>query len=205
MTLDRMTDSQLADVAANIVALLGGTELDAIDTNVRADLVTAFGTLPAQLASQTAEATVREGEKLAAFSIKRSIRDEVLELTRRTRDALKAGRAPKEQFDLCNLPYKADPVQVYEAQDPTEMSAWGYSNGVNKGRFRGNNKPGRVVYEIWRRVGDDGGWEKHQLTKRQSFDDIGVVPGQHYTYKVRAIAAQTVSNFSNNAVVYGVL
>jgi hypothetical protein len=62
------------------------------------------------------------------------------------------------------------------------------------------------MYEIWRRQGDEGPGMMHMLSTKQKFEDNkGVVPGQYYEYKVRAAAAQTESNFSNSAVVYGVL
>lgn len=93
----------------------------------------------------------------------------------------------------------------YEAQNPTNLSVFGYSNGINRGKFSGNNKRGRVVYEIWRRQGDTGGWLLHATTKKQSFTDTPVTPGQYYEYRVRAVAAKSVSHFSNPAVVYGVL
>ena len=40
------------------------------------------------------------------------------------------------------------------AQTPSELAVQGYSNGVNQGTFRGNNKSGSVLYEVWRREGD---------------------------------------------------
>ncbi|MEQ1922683.1 MAG: hypothetical protein ABL952_09255, partial [Pyrinomonadaceae bacterium] len=89
------------------------------------------------------------------------------------------------------------------AQDPTNLSAFGYSNGVNTLRFDGNNKPGRVVYELWRRHGDTVDWYLHMTTRRQRLIDTPVSPGQYYMYKVRAVGARSVSNFSNVAVVYG--
>ena len=118
------------------------------------------------------------------------------------RDALKAGLAPKKQYDLCGFDYPATRSR-YEAQDPTKLSAFGYSNGVNKIRFSGNNRPGQAVFEIWRRHGDTVDWALHAITRKQSHTDTGITPGQYYEYKVRAIAAKSVSNFSNSAVVYG--
>ena len=85
------------------------------------------------------------------------------------------------------------------------MAAVGFSNGVNTGRFNGNNKNSLVAYEVWRREGDTGAWHIHILTKKQTFKDEGVTPGQFYEYRVRARAAQTNSDFSNSTVVYGAL
>jgi hypothetical protein len=206
MSIRDLSDNDLADVATRVAGLLAGTELSAIDSHVRAELITAFGTLPADLAAQTAAAADQDSGKIAAVSVKNSTRFAVLSLFGRVRDALKSGLAPKEQFDLCDLEYPGTPrAKQYIAQDPTKMTVVGFSNGINKGTFQGNNPSNRVTYEIWRREGDSGAWHQHALTKRQSFTDKGITPGQYYEYRVRAVAAQTESNFSNSAAVYGVL
>lgn len=48
-------------------------------------------------------------------------------------------------------------------------------------------------------------WLLHATTRRQSFADTPVVPGQFYEYRVRAVGSRSVSNFSYSAVVYGML
>lgn len=205
MDISKLSDSELADHVSNLVDLLGGTELAAIDSHVRADLVTAFGTLPADFISGISAAAVAEDERKAAVSAKDQTRTELIFLARRTHFALKAGAAPKKQFDLARFSFPAPGVGEYVAQNPTEMSAVGFSNGVNTGSFKGNNKPNSVVYEIWRREGDDGGWHIHLITSKQEFKDVGITPGQYYEYRVRAKAKKNTSDFSNSTVVYGVL
>jgi hypothetical protein len=205
MNIRNLSGNDLADLAANVLTLLGGTELSAIDSHVRADLVTAFGTLPADLAADTAAAAVLDSEKQAAFSSRDTKIAQAITLLNRVRDALKSGLAPKKQYNLCGFDFPGVRSAVYIAQDPTNMAASGFSNGVNKGQFDGNNKSGLVTYEVWRREGDTGAWHQHLLTKKQTFKDTGVTPGQFYEYRVRAVAAQTISEFSNSAVVYGVL
>jgi len=205
MNIRQLSDNDMADVAKRVLDLLTGTELDAIDSQLRAELVAAFGTLPADLDAQTAAAADIDSQKVAATSLKNSTRFKIQGVMSRVQNALKTGLAPKEQFDMCSLNYPATRVKVYIAQDPTELSAVGFSNGVNKGKFRGNNTGSSIVYEVWRREGDEGPWMKHLLTRKQSFTDTGVTPGQYYEYKVRALAAQTESQYSNSAVVYGVL
>ena len=162
-----------------------------------------IGGLPVTLADQAAQVAIIEGERKGAVSARNATRSQIWVLMSRVRDALKAGVAPKKQYDLCGFDYPAS-RSMYEAQDPTNLSAFGYSNGVNTVRFKGNNKPGQVIYEMWRRHGDTAGWALHATTRKQSFTDTGIVPGQYYEYRVRAVAAKTVSNFSNSAVVYGV-
>jgi hypothetical protein len=62
-----------------------------------------------------------------------------------------------------------------------------------------------VSYEIWRRQGDSGQWQLQRSISKQGFVETGVTPGQYYEYKVRAVAKRAISNFSNSAVVYGVV
>ncbi len=205
MNIRQLSDSELADLASNLLTLLAGPDLPAIDSHVRAELITDLGTRPADLADQTAAASVVDQEKRSAFATKSATFDEIVTWVNRVRDALKLGLAPKDQFVLAGLPFPAPRSNKYVAQVPSNMAAYGFSNGVNKGRFEGNNKSGLVMYEIWRREGDEGAWHKHLLTKKQTFQDEGVTPGQFYEYRVRAVAAQTMSSFSNSAVVYGVL
>jgi len=169
---------------------------------VRTDLAAAIGTLPATLATQTAESTIAEDERKASVSSKNDTRFQLIALMSQVRDALKAGLAPKKEYDLCGFDYRKDAATVI-ASDPTELSGEGRSNGVNYLRWTGNNKNGTVVYELWRLHGDTAPWTLHATTKKQSFTDAPVTPGQVYNYKVRAVAATNASNYSNVAVIYG--
>jgi hypothetical protein len=205
MNYRTLNDNDLASYAANILALLMGTELDAIDPAVRTDLVTAFGTLPATLATQSDAAVIAEDVRIAAVADRNDTRFRIHTLIGQVRDALKAGLASKSQFSLCGLDFAGKGVGVYVAQDPTELSGTGASNGVNNLKFSGNNKPTTVSYEVYRRQGDEGPWGYLGSTRKQQYTDTPVTPGQYYEYKVRAVAANSVSNYSNSAVVYGAL
>lgn len=205
MNIRTLGDNDLSDFADNVSDQLTGPDIVAIDSNVRADLVTAIGTLPATLATQTATAAVAEGTRKAAVSSKNETRSQLIGLMSQVRDALRAGLATKKQYDICGFDYPLTQPVPYVPQDPTDLSAFGYSNGINRGRFTGNNRSGLVHYEIWRRQGDDGPWMLHSTAKRQTFTDTPVTPGQYYEYRVRVVASKSVSNFSNSAVVYGVL
>lgn len=204
MNFRRLSDNDLADFAANVKELLGGTKLTAIDVTRRASLATAIDTKPDDLDVQAMTALTAEGERKAAISVKNDLRGDLIALMSQVRNTLIAGLAPSDQFALCGFDYRETAARAYDAQDPSELSAFGYSNGVNKVKFKGNNRLNSVVYEIWRRHGDTAGWALHATTKKQSFIDAPVSPGQYYEYKVRASAAKSTSNFSNSAVVYGV-
>ena len=146
---------------------------------------------------------VAETERKAAVSGRNATRLEIYDLLSQVRSALKTGKAPKEQYDLCGFDFPTPAVGAYIPQNPTELSVIGFSNGENHGKFVGNNKNGSVSYEIWRRQGDTGSWTYLRVIKKQAFIDMPVTPGQYYEYRVRAVASRAVSNFSNTAVVYG--
>jgi hypothetical protein len=202
MNFRRLSSADLADFAANVASLLAGPELTAIDPPLRAELLAALGTLPAELEDKTLAAVIAEDERRAAVSDRNATRVEIRSVLARVRDSLGAGVAPRAQYVLCGFDGGAPRARIYVAADPSDLSAAGTSNGVNSLRFAGNNRIGQVVYEIWRREAD-GPWAIHATTRRQSFEDTPVTPGMHYQYKVRAVAARSMSNFSNTAVVYG--
>ena len=203
MDFRRLGDLDLAGFATNVITQLGGSSMAAIDSHVSSALATAIGSLPATLETEAAAAAVARDASRAAVAQKNLTRRELIALLKQVRDTLIANNAPKDEYAVAGFDYQDQVLTSYTAQDPTDLSAFGYSNGVITMRFSGNNKPGRVVYEIWRRHGDTVGWSIHALTRRQRYVDTGITPGQYYEYKVRAVAARSVSNFSNSAVVYG--
>jgi hypothetical protein len=203
MDYRKLSQEALATFTRNIATLLGGTELAAIDSNVRSDLTTAIGTLPATLSTQVADVMTTEEWRKAKVSARNQTQQQIYALLTQVRNALKTGIAPREQFDLCGFDFPAVPVGSYIPRDPGDLAVTGFSNGVNKGGFSGNNTASRVHYEIWRRQGDSGSWELRTVVRKQKFIDTPVSPGQYYEYKVRAVAARAMSNFSNSAVVYG--
>lgn len=205
MSIARLNDNDLAELAANLVTLLEGGDLPGIDPYVRAALLAEFGTKPAEFKAKVTAALIADEKKKAAFSSKRLVRADLIAFGQRTSDALKAGTAGKDQFDLARLGFRSKRVNEYIAQTPTDMAATGFSNGVNRGRFKGNNRSTSVIYEIWRREGADRPWRVHIHTQKQTFDDKAVTPGRYYEYRVRAVAAKNTSGFSNSTIVYGVI
>lgn len=205
MNYRQMDANSTADFAENVATLLGGTELTAIDSNVRTDLLTVIGTLPASLATAAADAMVARDQAIAATSVRDEIKAELDTILGQVSASLRAGLAPKDQFDLCGFDYPFGPRPRVIPNAPTDLSAFGTSNGLNTGKFKGNNRHGSVQYEIWRREGDEGEWMLLKVTTKQAFSDSPVTPGQYYEYKVRAISATAVSAFSGTAVVYGVV
>lgn len=200
-----LNGSATADFAANVATLLGGTELSALDNSFRTSMLAAIGTLPDSLAAAQAECMAIRDQAIAATSVRNALKDELDIIMSQVAAGLRAGLAPKAQFDLCGFGYPFGPRPRVVPAAPTALSAFGLSNGVNSIRFFGNNRPGRVSYEIWRREGRDGQWMLLKTTTKQSHSDTPVVPGQYYEYKARTQAATAVSAFSGTAVVYGTI
>ena len=205
MNYRQMNAAATVDFAENVATLLGGTALTAIDAAVRTDLLTLIGTLPADLAAAQAEVVVQTDEARASVSARDELKLELDTVLSQVAANLRAGLAPKEQFDLCGFTYPFAVRSRVVPSAPTNLSAFGESNGLNTGRFTGNNNYGSVQYEIWRREGDEGPWMLLKTTTKQSFSDTPVTPGQYYEYKVRAKSATDVSAFSGTAVVYGLV
>jgi hypothetical protein len=203
MNIQLLSATELAKAARIVATALNRTDIVSVNSSLRADLVAAIGTLPETLAAQAADAAVAEGIRKAAVSSRNETRKQVRDLMTRVRKALEAGFASKEQYDICGFHYPATPAALYIPHDPSDLAVVGYSNNANRGRFKGNNKPNSVNYEIWRRQHAAGQWIFLRSVSKQSFIDTPVTPGQTYEYRVRAVARQAVSNFSNTAVVYG--
>ncbi len=90
-----------------------------------------------------------------------------------------------------------------DPETPTNLSATGYSNGVNRLKYRGNNPAGTVIYTIQARPSLTDEWAIIGSTHKQSFKHTPVSPGQFYQYRVRADASiGRTSAWSNETVVY---
>src|SRR5688500_4905067 len=77
MNFRRVDDNELADMAVNIANLLAGSELSAIDINVRTALIASLGTLPAELQAQTYEAVVLEDQRKAKVDQRNATHDKL--------------------------------------------------------------------------------------------------------------------------------
>jgi hypothetical protein len=196
-----LTNHDLAAFCANIIVLLTGPELGSLDSQTRARLLAAFGTLPGELRARTETAELIENLRREAISDRNDVRRRLHTVVRQVRDALSSRAAPNGEFAIAGLSYVKKPRGRYLAVDPSDLVVTGTSNGVNRLKFLGNNRRVSVRYEIWRR--ERGPWAILTSITRQVYHDTPVKPGQYYEYRVRALAAGSVSDFSNTAVVYG--
>ena len=118
--------------------------------------------------------------------------------------SMKAVHSGPEEYDAIGFDPPARVRRMIEPQAPTELSAKGYSNGVNILGFKGNNRPNTVRYLIEAKVGDAADYAIIGVSKAQKFKHENVTPGVPCQYRVRAQAARgPASECSNEAAVYG--
>ena len=202
MNYRTLSDADLVDFAKNVEKKLLDHEVTCLDNDLANDLAATLTSVNAAYEAKIEESAASEAATLAVNAEKRAQRSQVEERLATVQSFLNANKGPEADYDRCRFNYPKVKSTIV-ANDPTELTAFGTSNGVNSLAFKGNNKSGSVVYEIWRRQGDEGPWGIIATTKRQNYEDKPVTPGQYYEYKVRAVAAKSVSNYSNSAVVYG--
>jgi hypothetical protein len=202
MNFRKLTDSELVDFAKNVGQKLSDHKIECLDNAVADGLAAALAPINTSFEAKIEESAESEAATQAINAQKRSQRAQVEKKLGTIQDFLTANEGPEADYDQCGFNFPKAKSTVI-ANDPTGLTAVGTSNGVNTLAFKGNNKSGSVVYEIWRRQGDEGAWGIIAATKKQTYADTPVTPGQYYEYKVRAKAAKSVSNYSNSAVVYG--
>ena len=203
MRLADLSVSEMIQLAQNLLDLLTGDKLSAIDPVVRAALVASIGTKPGRVSQLHKDANIRLAEAYSLFEARDAELKSLTTNVRQAKDFLKGGVAPAEQFLLAGFNVTRKAAHIYVAKKPSRLSVIGYSNVGNKGTFNGNNRSGAVVYEIWRREGKDGEWMLATQTRNGKFTDHQVRFGARYEYRVRAVAAKSTSAFSNTASVGG--
>jgi hypothetical protein len=146
-------------------------------------------------------------ELLAAFrdrvELAQTRRLKILKMLSENKFAMRGVDAPDDQYEALGFDPPANPANRIKPKTPSKLQVTGQSNGVNKLTFKGNNVPGRVIYMVEANKGDGTGWLMIGSSKKQSFDHLGVKPGQGFQYRVRSQATRgQVSAWSNIAAVY---
>lgn len=199
-----LTRSDLLLWLANIVGRLGGNELvpvpgvtqDAFETDIEA--------LRVALAAADADASAALNDYHAAIAVCTSVQAVALDKVQQFKYVMRGSDCPGSSYALAGFSVPVtDPVS-YVAQVPSGLAVLGFSNGVNKLAFDGNNTPGLVTYMVLCQIGDSTTMELVGSTTKQKWSHTGVIPGVQYVYTVFARAASNDSAVSNEAMVYGV-
>jgi hypothetical protein len=154
------------------------------------------------LAAAVADLIIQESEYHAAVSVAEAAQLFALDETQSVKFLMKADGCNGATFALAGFnPPVITPI-AYVPNDPTDLSAFGYSNNVNSLKWKGNNSFGAINYVVECLIGASIIWEPVGTTTRQRFNHTGVVPGTRYEYRVFARAASADSGPTGSAVVY---
>lgn len=85
---------------------------------------------------------------------------------------------------------------------PLDLTAAGWSNGVNTLKWNRNGNPQGTQFVIEARYGSSANWEFVDVTTKAKYDHEGQAPGRMVGYRVWAKRHEAKSGYSNEAVVY---
>lgn len=203
MNPNRMNRASLADFGKNMAIQIAAGKVDGL----LAEQVTAFSDAIADASELVA---MRDENQVAALAAARQAtqlaqdaRFQLLRLMQEFKNTMKGIGSETHEFDAVGF----DPPVVGRTpvtpQKPLELSAKGFSNGVNELRFTGNNLSGRVNYIIEACVAEAAEFTIIGVSRRQRFKHTRVKPGVPILYRVYAQSARGLASpFSNEAVVY---
>jgi hypothetical protein len=203
MDPNRMNRASLADLGKNMAAQIAAGKVS--------------GLLPAQvtalsnaIAAASELVKTRDEHQVAMLAAAREstqlaqqARFELLRLMQDFKNTMKGIGSQTHEFGAVGFDPPVIGRTPVTPQKPLELSAKGFSNGVNELRFNGNNLPGRVNYIIEACVANATHYTIIGVSRRQRFKHLGIKPGVPVMYRVYAQSARgLVSQHSNEAAVY---
>ena len=203
MNPNRLNRANLADFGKNMAAQIAAGKVAGLlpeQVTAFSDAISAASELVAtrDAAQVAAVAAAREATQLA-----QDARNDMLRLTQEFKNTMKGIGSEAHEFDAVGFDPPVIGRTPVTPERPIELSARGFSNGINELRFTGNNLSGRVNYIIEARVGDAARFTIIGVSRQQRFKHTGVKPGTPILYRVYAQSARgMVSACSNEAVVY---
>lgn len=199
----KFTRSEMVSWLPNLRDVLDDNLVVPVLVGVQDTLAIAVGDAFDELAAATASLVVAEAEYHAAVSLAESAMTNALEVAQSVKYQMKASSCSGSVFLLAGFDAPVEDPVAYIPVAPIELSAFGYSNGVNKLEWLGNNTGGAVNFIVEALIDDSLTWVIVGSTKRQRYSHTPVQPGIRYEYRVFARAASGDSDNSGSAVVYG--
>jgi len=203
MNPNYLTRAELADFGKNTATQVANGKISGL---LAAQLASISATI-AEASSELAEADRLQVETRAAAiaateeaTVKRR---QLLKLLQDLKYTMKGLESRASEFDAIGFDPPVIGRRPVIPQTPGELAAVGYSNGVNRFSFAGNNGPGRVLYLVQAKMPGTPDYTIIGSTKAQRFAHTGIRPGVPVQYRVLAVAARgQMSAPSNEAGVY---
>lgn len=199
----KLTRTELVAWLPNLVSVLDDHLVVPIANATQDTLEAAVQAVLDDLGDATAALVVAEAEYHAAVSTAEAAMLAALDEVQLVKYQMKASGCDGTTFLLAGFDAPVLDPTTYVPVAPTDLSAFGFSNGVNELKWSGNNTGGAVVFIVEVLIGDATEWAVAGTTKRQRYNHTPVEPGTRYEYRVFARAASGDSDNSGSAVVYG--
>ncbi len=203
MNYRTLTDAELAHFTRNVASTLASHRITGFDAALQDQLAAAIEPLNAEFEALTDLCVQITAAKESIVASKQGLRIAILSQLSAVHNYLFAIGNPRGDYELCNLTFRKRGTTVIP-NDPDDLCAvWDLTRGIGL-TFTGNNEYNKVVYEISRRTTTSGvtsPWGFVALTKKQSHEDKEFPAGYKHEYRIRAVAAKHVSNYSNTAMV----
>jgi hypothetical protein len=199
-----LTRADLVEFATQAASAVADGKIPGFSPEQNAALSEAIIDAAANLsAADGARVAARAGAR-EATEIADAGQELLLMLLQELKYGMKFVRASADVYDVVGFDPPAVSRQMVIPVAPTRLAGFGYSNGVNRLTFQGNNQPGSVVYIVEAKTEGDGPFAMIGTCTKQSFKHTGIRPGQFYRYRIRAQASRSqFSDYSNETVVYG--
>lgn len=202
---NRINREALVDFATNCATGVANGVVTGFSAPQNTALSDALTDANASLAAANLNSTEAAAAASEAVHLAQDAQDAVLLILQNIKDLMKGVNSPGSEYVALGYDMPVFTPGTIIPLTPTDLAAFGYSNGINKLSWAGHNTPGSVTYVIEAKIGDTAPYVVVGTTRQQKWDHTGVTPGQFYQYRCRAQAARNVvSAWSNEAVVYGV-
>jgi hypothetical protein len=200
----RISRSALVDFTTNAATGVADGKVSGFSAPQNTAISDALTDANTVLAAADLAAVEAKAAAMAAMSVAQDAADVVTKQLAELTFSMRGVASVPNEYDSLGFDPPDTTRSVVVPQTPTELSATGYSNGINQLFWVGNNVSGSVTYAIEVKIGDTAPYVLLATATAQRYQHIGVTPGEFYQYRVRAQAARNVvSGWSNEAVVYG--
>lgn len=196
----KLSNSEVRDLLNNIFTKGDG---NAANFGVTQDLIDEAKTRGNALTAKMNDQTAKKAASKAAttsLNLERKDDDEWLsdfKLLMRT-NKVSADKFVEFGFDADDL--VPSPIAP---QTPLELFVIGSSNGINALKWKSNGNKPRVIYLIEAKIGAATDYTIVGTSTKTSFNHKNQTPGVKAMYRVRAQRGEELSDYSNEAVVYG--
>jgi len=185
--------ANFAAVASDNETALGlnGYDMTALN-KTQADVNTAIANdmaaqANAKSVTKTNQSTLKASEKLLRMYAKKILADP---------------NVSPALLKLLNLAAR-QPATHTPAVPPATLNVAGQTDGTNTLTWKKMSNKAGTIYQVEYQTNANGGWILLDTTTKTKYAATGFVPGQRTSYRVRAKRSDSVSAYSNEAVIYG--